>query len=398
MWIESLPNGKYRFFERYKDPYTEKWKRVSVTLDNGSSRAKKEAQKLLDARIEDALMRIKSTDVTFGQILDEWWAFYQKEIKGSSISSLSSSVKDFKKVFDLSLRIRNVDAKYIQRFLNECEASRSKLERYKMILNLTFDYAVNMEYISDNPARRAKLPKLVKTLDDIEKTEKKFLEPDELKRLLDELYRTDKTYRIGLLAKFMAYNGCRIGEAIAIKPENIDFDKKVVHIHGTLDKTVGYAKGLKTTTKTVASYRTVSLSKREIEILKEFIQINELSKNTRKEFTDLGFVFVIKNGVPIQNNSFNLAIKRANERLDEPIDKHLTSHIFRHTLVSRLAENNVPLKAIMSRVGHSDSRTTNKIYTHMTKKWMTTFWTCWIVYNSLPFFCPSDTKKACHTS
>ena len=368
MWIESLPNGKYKYFERYKDPYTEKWKRVSVTLDNGSSRAKKEAQKLLDARIEEALMCIKTTDAQYGQILDEWWGFYQKEIKGSSISSLSSSVKDFKEVFDLSLKIRNVDAKYIQRFLNECEASRSKLERYKMILNLSFDYAVNMEYISDNPARRAKLPKLVKTLDDIEKTEKKFLEPDELKRLLDELYRTDKTYRIGLLAEFMAYNGCRIGEAIAIKPENIDFDKKVVHIHGTLDKTVGYAKGLKTTTKTVASFRTVSLSKREIEILKEFIQINELSKNTREGFTDLGFIFVTKNGIPIQNNSFNLAIKRANERLDEPIDKHLTSHIFRHTLVSRLAENNVPLKAIMSRVGHSDSRTTNKIYTHVTKK------------------------------
>lgn len=368
MWIESLPNGKYKFFERYKDPYTEKWKRVSVTLDNGSSRAKKEAQKLLDARIEEALMRIKTTDAQYGQILDEWWDFYQKEIKGSSISSLSSSVKDFKEVFDLSLKIRNVDAKYIQRFLNECEASRSKLERYKMILNLSFDYAVNMEYISDNPARRAKLPKLVKTLEDLEKTEKKFLEPDELSRLLDELYRTDKTYRIGLLAEFMAYNGCRIGEAIAIKPENIDFDKKVVHIHGTLDKTVGYAKGLKTTTKTVASYRTVSLSKREIEILKEFIQINELSKNTREGFADLGFVFVTKNGIPIQNNSFNLAIKRANERLKKPIDKNLTSHIFRHTLVSRLAENNVPLKAIMSRVGHSDSRTTNKIYTHVTKK------------------------------
>lgn len=368
MWIESLPNGKYKFFERYKDPYTEKWKRVSVTLDSGNARSKKEAQKLLDERIKETVKNIQSTDATYGQILDEWWDFYQKEIKGSSISSLSSSVKDFKNAFDLELKIKNIDAKYIQKFLNEEDVSRSKLERYKMILNLTLDYAVNMEYISDNPTRRAKLPKLVKTLEDLEKTEKKFLEPDELKRLLDELYRTDKTYRIGLLAEFMAYNGCRIGEAIAIKPENIDFDKKVVHIHGTLDKTVGYAKGLKTTTKTVASYRTVSLSKREIEILKEFLQINELSKNTRKKFTDLGFIFVTKNGVPIQNNSFNLAIKRANERLDEPIDKHLTSHIFRHTLVSRLAENNVPLKAIMSRVGHSDSRTTNKIYTHVTKK------------------------------
>lgn len=37
-------------------------------------------------------------------------------------------------------------------------------------------------------------------------------------------------------------------------------------------------------------------------------------------------------------------------------------------LVSRLAENNVPLKAIMDRVGHADAKTTIQIYTHVTKK------------------------------
>ena len=45
----------------------------------------------------------------------------------------------------------------------------------------------------------------------------------------------------------------------------------------------------------------------------------------------------------------------------------LSSHIFRHTLVSTLAESNVPLKAIMDRVGHKDARTTSQIYTHVTK-------------------------------
>ena len=368
MWIEELPNGKYKFFERYKDPYTEKWKRVSVTLDSGSSRAKKEAQRLLDERLEKILQKLQTTDIVYEQTLEEWWEFYQKEIKGSSISSLTSSMNDFKEAFDLTVKVSNMDTKYIQRFLNSLELSRSKMERYKLILNLSLDYAVNLGYIEDNPARRAKLPKLVKTIEDLEKTEKKFLEEDELKRLLDELYRISSTYRLGLLAEFMSYNGCRMGEAIAIKQENINFDNKTVNIHGTLDKTVGYSKGVKTTTKTAASFRTVSLSNREIEILKEFISINELSKNTRKSFTDLGFIFVTKNGIPIQNNSFNLAIQKANKRLKKPIDKHLTSHIFRHTLVSRLSENNVPLKAIMARVGHSDSRTTNKIYTHVTKK------------------------------
>jgi len=144
MWMEELPNGKYKFFERYKDPYTEKWKRVSVTLDSGSSRAKKEAQKLLDERIEETLQNIQSTDVTYQHVLDEWWTFYQKEIKGSSISSLTSSVNDFKEAFDTEIKVKNIDTKYIQRFLNDLDISRSKLERYKMILNLSLDYAVNL--------------------------------------------------------------------------------------------------------------------------------------------------------------------------------------------------------------------------------------------------------------
>ncbi|ESV54243.1 integrase [Streptococcus agalactiae LMG 14747] len=45
----------------------------------------------------------------------------------------------------------------------------------------------------------------------------------------------------------------------------------------------------------------------------------------------------------------------------------MTSHIFRHTLISILAENKIPLKTIMERVGHADSKTTIQIYTHVTK-------------------------------
>ena len=368
MWIEELPNGKYKFFERYKDPYTEKWKRVSVTLDSGSNRAKKEAQKLLDERIENTLASLQAPDVLFTAVLDEWWGLYQKEIKRSSISSLTGNVNELRSIFALNVKIVNIDTRYIQNFLNNLEVTRSKLERFKSILNLTFDYALALDYIKDNPARRAKLPKMLKTIDDYQKTAKKFLEDTELKKLIEELYRRPNTYRLALLAEFMAYNGCRIGEAIAIKPENIDFENKTVAIHGTLDKTVGYTRGEKTTTKTSASWRTVAMSEKEIEILLRMIELNELSKNTNSKYVDLGYVFVTKNGIPIQNNSFNTAIRNANERLDIPIDKHLTSHIFRHTLVSRLAEYNIPLKAIMQRVGHSDSKTTLQIYTHVTQK------------------------------
>ena len=88
MWMEELPNGKYKFFERYKDPYTEKWKRVSVTLDSGSSRAKKEAQKQLDEKIESLLQKLTTASALFHPVFEEWWEFHQKQIKLSTYKTM----------------------------------------------------------------------------------------------------------------------------------------------------------------------------------------------------------------------------------------------------------------------------------------------------------------------
>ena len=47
--------------------------------------------------------------------------------------------------------------------------------------------------------------------------------------------------------------------------------------------------------------------------------------------------------------------------------KHITTHVFRHTYISMLAADEVPLKAIMQQVGHNDPKTTLAIYTHVTE-------------------------------
>ena len=366
MWIEKLENGKYKFFERYKDPYTEKWRRVSVTLDSGSSRAKKEAQKILDEKIEIKLGSLKSSDMLFTAFFNNWWGFYRQGLKNSSIASLESNIREIREKFGRDTKVTNIDPLYVQRYLDSLEGSRSKKERHKSMLNLAFDYAVEKNILTDNPARRARLPKQKKTLDDWQKIASKYLEKQELQDLLKELYSRPNTYRIGLLAEFMSLNGGRIGEIITIRTENRDYDARKLQLIGTIDRTAGYKQGVKTSPKTVAGYRTTDMTKREMEIIQEFEQLNQIEKTTNPNYRDMGYIFTTKNGIPIQINSFNLAIKRANERLDNPIKKNLSSHILRHTLISRLAEKNVPLKAIMERVGHSDAKTTNLIYTHVT--------------------------------
>ncbi|MGU7950269.1 tyrosine-type recombinase/integrase [Streptococcus suis] len=368
MWTEAHKSGKVNFVERYKDPYTQKWKRTSVLMEKDTPRIRKEAQKILDAKIADILNKLKSSEMLFTDLFDQWWGFYQQEIKRSSIASLKGNIKEIRDSFGLGIKVVNIDPKYVQDYLDNLNCSRNKKERTKSMLNLAFDYAVDLDIIKDNPSRRAKLPRIKKTLEDWKKIEEKYLEEDEIMPLLKELYRRPSTYRTALLAEFMSLNGCRIGEAVSLEPSNRDFETKVLQLHGTYDHTEGYRNGEKTTPKTNASYRETIMTTREMEILEELEFMNELEKNTNPRYKDMGYIFTTKNGVPMQTNSFNLALKNANQRLEKPIQKNLTSHIFRHTLVSRLAENRVPLKAIMDRVGHADAKTTTQIYTHVTKK------------------------------
>ena len=368
MWTEAHKSGKVNFVERYKDPYTQKWRRTSVLMEKDTPRIRKEAQKILDAKIADILSKLKSSEMLFTDLFDQWWGFYQQEIKRSSIASLRGNIRDIRESFGIDIKVVNIDPKYVQDYLDNLDCSRNQKERNKSMLNLAFDFAIDLNIIKENPSRRAKLPRIKKTLEDWKKVEEKYLEEDEINPLLKELFRRPSTYRTALLAEIMSLNGCRIGEAVCIEPLNYDFDTRVLQLHGTFDHTEGYRNGEKTDPKTLASYRETIMTTREMEIIEELEFMNELEKNTNPRYRDMGYIFTTKNGVPIQTNSFNLALKKANQRLDKPIQKNLTSHIFRHTLVSRLAENNVPLKAIMDRVGHADAKTTIQIYTHVTKK------------------------------
>lgn len=368
MWMEELSNGKYKFFERYRDPYTEKWKRVSVTLDSGSSRAKKEAQKQLDEKIAEKLQSLTTTDMLFTDVLSDWWELHKKSIKPSTIKTMVYAVDEVKDTFATDVKIKNITAKYTQQYFTDSEENHIKLKKQKSVLSMVFKYALDMELVDSNPIQRVRLPKKVVAYENMEKIEDKFLEQSELKRLLKAMKSYNRGYHVARMAEFMALNGCRVGEAGALKFENYDRENRTIAINGTLDPTRKGSEGIKTTPKTLSSIRVVDLTKKEIEIIEEFIELHKIRKSTNPDYKDMGFIFVSANGIPIHKSSIGKLMKNANATLKKPINKPLHPHILRHTLISTLAENNIPLKAITQRVGHKDNgKTTMEIYTHVTK-------------------------------
>ena len=81
-------------------------------------------------------------------------------------------------------------------------------------------------------------------------------------------------------------------------------------------------------------------------------------------------VNISKNGNPFMIFSFNDFLKRSFKRsgIQKEEDFVLTTHVFRHSHISLLAELEVPIKAIMERVGHTNEKMTLGVYTHVTEQ------------------------------
>ena len=84
MWHEKFTNKhgetKYRYYEKYKDPLTNKWRRVSVVLNKNGKQSQKEAQKRLNERIEEKQNNKTPTTLktlTFHAACDEWFENYK---------------------------------------------------------------------------------------------------------------------------------------------------------------------------------------------------------------------------------------------------------------------------------------------------------------------------------
>lgn len=364
MWIEELPNGKYKYSERYKDPYTEKTRKVSVTLTSKSNQAKKQAMLELQGKINEKIEHKEQLQITLGELIDLWWNNHKVSIRQSSQVNYEKLLRYIRKHINTDALIRNTDTKFYQEFINELTQSYDYKKKFRSVLKMALDYAVDMEMISINPVTRTKIPKPALTKDTYEGVEDKYLEEDEMARLLDVYYSTFQSVHHGRLAEFMYLTGLRAGEAISLTVDDYDRATHTVKVVGTLDYSQGYKNAKKEMPKTLASFREIGLSNRAIEILDELILENKLKFREKTNY-----LFVGKTGKPIQINSFNNSLKTMNAKLgDKGIKKKLSSHIFRHSHISLLAELNIPVKAIMERVGHADMDTTMTIYTHVTKK------------------------------
>lgn len=367
MWIEELPNRKYKYIERYKDPYTEKIRKKSVILTSNSPQATKKARKLLDIKIKEALENYNKSNITFGELYKDWYEYYKQHVKRTSYLKVPMMMKHVSKHISNDTIVRNIDETLINKIIEDMytfgDLSLNYTKQTKTTLSVMLNYAIDRKYIQRNPALAVKIrPKKVEEEKRKISMEKKYLEKEEIDKILKHLYSNPRRKLHSIMAEFLYLTGLRYGELLALQTK--DYKDGKISINGTLDYTsVKMDNAIKTTPKNTYSQREVHLSNRAKELIESVIADNILVRESNDPDQ---YIFISTNGTPLTLHAFNAVLHKVEKELD--LRKSLSSHIFRHSHVSLLSELGVPLKAIMERVGHSDANTTLSIYNHVTKK------------------------------
>ena len=72
----------------------------------------------LDEKIETVLQKLTTASALFHTVFDEWWEFYQKQIKLSTYKTMLATYNGILDKVEKGTKIENMDLRLIQRLLD----------------------------------------------------------------------------------------------------------------------------------------------------------------------------------------------------------------------------------------------------------------------------------------
>ena len=269
---------------------------------------------------------------------------------------------------------------FYQHLLNERGLKINTLDTIHTILHPTFQMAVRDNIIRGNPTDGV-MAQLKKTSGK-NKGIRHALTIEQQKAFVNYIERKPEYYQWLPFLKFLLGTGCRIGEAIGIRWEDVDLEKGTININHSL---VYYSREYKehaicsfgvSRPKTEAGIRIIPMMNSVKEALQmewEDQQIYGFNKTVIDGMS--GFIFMNRFGDVHKPGAVNRVLGRitdaynAEEEVEaakanrEPILlPHFSCHHLRHTFCSRLCENETNLKVIQTIMGHASIETTMDIY------------------------------------
>uniref|UniRef100_UPI0038993E94 tyrosine recombinase XerC n=1 Tax=Methylohalobius crimeensis TaxID=244365 RepID=UPI0038993E94 len=212
--------------------------------------------------------------------------------------------------------------------------SARTLQRELSALRSLFDYLLKHRLAEDNPARRVRPPKSLRSLPET-------LSVDEAGALLNEAPKSVFEIRDRAMWELFYSSGLRLGELVALDVTDLDLSEAMLRVRG--------GKGGKDRILPVGR-----LAREAIEAW--------LKGRASWVAMDENALFVNRRGKRMTGRGVQLRLSEWGRRLG--FDRPLFPHLLRHSFASHLLEASGDLRAVQELLGHADIATT-QIYTHL---------------------------------
>lgn len=285
-------------------------------------------------------------------------------------------------------RKRIADVKYSDvlqfyfHLMNENKLALGTLDAVHTLLHPTFQLAVRDEIIRKNPT------------DDVMKEVRKrmgkargvrhALTIKQQRAFMDFIANHPVYYHWWPLFAVLLGTGCRIGEALGLRWEDLNYETRTISINHSI---VYYPIGESRTCvqrvskpKTEAGIRTIPMMETVYDAFQLEWEAQQETGFNESEIDGMsGFVFITRDGTVPNPQAVNRAIKRiihsynaeevinAKRARREPVIlPDFSCHHLRHTFCTRLCEHETNLKVIQSIMSHRNIETTMDIYAEAT--------------------------------
>jgi integrase len=269
----------------------------------------------------------------FKDVAEEWWEEHEKKVVPSTMHGYKARYNNAMSIFG-DKPIKDIPATEIVNtlvVLQNKRFSRKVIATQLNVINMVFNHAVLKGDVAYNPCSAISVPKGL--------PKKKRTLPTDTE--IDVVKNSE-----WLFPFFLLYTGCRRGEALALTYEDIDFEKKIIHVN----KSIGY-KGNEPyikIPKTEAGFRDIVLLDKLAE---------RIPKNKQ------GLIFPDGEG-KIYHES---VLTRKWQRWAKKNNITCTPHQLRHGFATLLFEAGIKVKDAQYLLGHSTIAMTQDIYTHIRK-------------------------------
>ena len=376
-------NNEGSIFQRKSDG---KWVgSITVGYDDKGQQKKKtvygNSQTEVAKKLAEVSGRIKSNSYelveskSFGELMTDWLLVFKKSsVTGRTFEGIMRNFRLHIEPQIGNMKIYDIDTFVIQKVINKLideKYSNNTIKKNKHMISQFFEYAIDNKWVSVNPTLKVQ----IRTKDKApNKKEKYKVLPPEVRTKFLEALNKDEANFIKPLCICLMFSGLRIGEALALKWKNIDFDNKTIKVERAITQVPkfdeqGNIKDRITVigdTKTTCSVREIPVADIVIETL---IQWKNKQTDRQQNNPDVStiltsptsFVFANDDGSVRTYSGCRMVFDRFKRRHN--LDKYnIHFHGLRHTFLNMLFEMNENPKVIQQLLGHRDVKTTITVY------------------------------------